>query len=198
MIQLGILASSITKSKLSTNSYESIATVTVGAGGSSSISFTSIPSTYKHLQLRWSAQTNRATYNIDDLIIRFNSDSGANYSTHRLQEYAVSPSSTVIGQNYANTTAIYVGTVTSSVATNTFSAAVTDILDYANTNKYKTLRTLSGSDTNGAASGYAGIVSFNSGNWRSTSAITSLTLTPEYGSLISQYSTFALYGIKGA
>ena len=48
---LGVIASQIT-GHLSTNSFESIQTVTVGSGGQSSISFSSIPSTYKHLQLR--------------------------------------------------------------------------------------------------------------------------------------------------
>ena len=54
----------------STNSYESIATVTVGSGGQSSIAFTSIPSTYKHLQLR---AIMRSEYAGDDYpVISFN------------------------------------------------------------------------------------------------------------------------------
>lgn len=177
--------------------YDSLATITVGSGGASSVSFTSIPNNYTHLQIRWSAQTNRATYNIDDLIIRFNSDTGANYATHRMYEYAPSPSSTVIAQGYSSTTAIYAGSVTTNVATNIFNAAVTDIFDYANTNKYKTLKTLAGSDTGGAASGYAGIVGINSGHWRSNNAITSITFSPEYGSVITENSKFHLYGIRG-
>lgn len=32
--------------------YDSIATTTVGAGGAASITFSSIPSTYQHLQIR--------------------------------------------------------------------------------------------------------------------------------------------------
>ena len=63
----------------STNSYESIATVTVGAGGSSSISFSSIPSTYKHLQIR---SINLSSSTDNNILMRFNSDSGANYSRH--------------------------------------------------------------------------------------------------------------------
>ena len=55
----------------STNSYESIQTVTVGSGGQSTISFTSIPSTYKHLQIRMLA---RATGASTVGLIRFNSD----------------------------------------------------------------------------------------------------------------------------
>jgi hypothetical protein len=65
-----------------------------------------------------------------------------------------------------------------------------DILDYANTNKFKTTRTLTGSDLNGS-----GVVSLDSGSWRSTSAITSITFTAR-ANLINTYSSFALYGIK--
>ena len=64
--------------------YESISTVTVGAGGTSSISFSSIPSTYKHLQIRFigtctvSGEYSQAVY------MRVNSDTGSNYSRHSL------------------------------------------------------------------------------------------------------------------
>ena len=62
------------------SSYESVATVTVGAGGSSSISFTSIPSTYKHLQLRISGLAGAA-----DAYLYLNSDTtNSNYYMHSL------------------------------------------------------------------------------------------------------------------
>jgi len=73
-----------------------------------------------------------------------------------------------------------------------FAAYVIDILDYANTNKYKTSRNLAGYDNNSG-----GRVSLNSGNWRNTNAITSITLTCRSDNF-QQYSQFALYGIKGA
>jgi hypothetical protein len=67
---LGIIASS-RLGNLVTTSYESIATVTVGGGGSASASFTSIPATYTHLQLSWigkvQANTGRCVY--ENLII---------------------------------------------------------------------------------------------------------------------------------
>ena len=64
--------------------FESIQTVSVGAGGSSSISFTSIPSTYKALQLRWIGQDNRGTTN-DGVKVSFNSDTtSSNYYGHRV------------------------------------------------------------------------------------------------------------------
>ena len=76
-----------------------------------------------------------------------------------------------------------------------FSAGVLDILDYANVNKYTTTRVLSGFNTNGSANGTA--VFLSSGLWMSTSAVTSITLTGR-STNIGQYSSFALYGIKGA
>jgi hypothetical protein len=72
-----------------------------------------------------------------------------------------------------------------------FSGEVIDILDYANTNKYKTTRLINGRDQNGS-----GFIWFNSGLWQNTNAITSLTFTAQNGNY-AQYSSFALYGIKG-
>ena len=170
------------------SNFESIATVTVGAGGSSSISFTSIPSTYKHLQIRG---IERAVNNVsgDDPYLRVNSDSGNTYSWHRLTGSGAAASSYGAGTQpqirYAYNTA------DGSYSANTFSAFVIDILDYADTNKYKTLRSLAGSDNNG--SGYINLIS---GLWQSTSAITRIDLYPYSGNW-NQYSSFALYGVKG-
>jgi len=77
---------------------------------------------------------------------------------------------------------------------NCFGVVVIDILDYANTNKYKTTRALAGLDINAAG----GFIALRSGNWRNTNAITTITLKPESSRIFAQYSQFALYGIKGA
>jgi len=176
---LGIIASS----KLgATSSYESIASVTVGAGGSSTIDFTSIPSSYNHLQIRGIGTTTSSP----SQLIRFNSDSGSNYSHHYLAGDGASPSAG--GGANADSIFINYGSTTSG----TFSPSITDIIDYADTSKYKTTKSLSGYDANGS-----GLILMYSGNWRNTAAITSITIfTP--GGDFRQYSTFALYGIKGA
>lgn len=174
-------------------SYESIATVTVGSGGSSTITFSSIPSTYKHLQLRISSQTNRGTFGTDFGVVRFNSDSGSNYVRHFIGSDGASA---LVG---ATTSTTFATAATSGTSTGgTFGANVIDILDYADTNKYKTLKNLSGNDLNGAVGGYYGELYFLSGLWMSTSAISTITITPNSGTLFTQHSTFALYGIKGA
>ena len=167
--------------------YESIATVTLG-GTQSSIEFTSIPSTYQHLQVRGIARSSTAGTAGDWLYIQVNSDTGSNYSWHQIY----GSGSSVPVDAGANQSFMRGGILPRNGNTSGFfGGAVVDILDYKDTNKFKTLRSLWGSDRNGA-----GEVGLHSGNWRSTNAITSIKLYPEANSLV-QYSSFALYGIKG-
>ena len=171
-----------------TNSYESIATVSVGSGGSATISFSSIPSTYKHLQIRSIARTNYTGGNNDGYKVNFNSDTGNNYAWHQLGASGAA----VFAQQSSSTGTIYVGYVASNSAiSNNFGASVIDILDYANTNKYKTLRNLTGTDNNGN-----GALTLGSGLWQNTNAISSISITQWDGTSFLQYSQFALYGIK--
>lgn len=172
--------------------YESISTVTVGAGGSATVSFTSIGGTYKHLQLRHSCITNRGTYAIEDLKVNFNSDTGANYSYHLLRGNG----STAVSGAAANASFIYLDVASGTSVSNFFGVGVTDILDYSNTNKYKTTRSLTGIDTNGSVAGEFGRVALQSGSWRNTAAITSIVIAPLNGTQFNQYSSFALYGVK--
>jgi hypothetical protein len=166
-----------------TNSYESIATVSL-SGTQSTISFSSIPSTYKHLQLRGIGLSNAA--NQRDVWVTLNSDSGANYSWHRLTgNGSVAESDAGASANY-----MILARVSESGVSN-LGAFVIDILDYADTNKYKTARSLAGRDANGSGS-----VWLDSGSWRSTSAVNSISLKPQSDSW-NQYSHIALYGIKG-
>jgi hypothetical protein len=187
-LSLGIFASANTTVG---TSFESIATVTVGSGGASNVEFTSIPGTYTHLQIRGisKATNNPSATDWNLLYIETNSDTGSNYSEHRIEGNGSSVSAT----GSANTTKMAVSVESGSLQNaNTFGVAVIDVLDYANTNKYKTFRGLGGADNNGS-----GVVSFHSGLWRSTNAITSIKLTPQ-ASTFAQYTQFALYGIKSA
>jgi len=166
--------------------FESIATVTVGAGGQSTISFSSIPSTYQHLQIRSAA---KSTGSGDSVRITFNSDTGNNYANHFLYSNGSSAPYAGAESSIARIN-IYAFYASSSVA-NVFGPAIVDILDYANTNKNKVTRCLSGFDQ-----ATAGNLGFQSGLWMNTNAITSITLAPQAGNW-AQYSSFALYGIKG-
>lgn len=168
--------------------YDSIATTTVGAGGSSSVTFSSIPATYQHLQLRWIARSDRAAAQ-DFVDIRFNSDTGANYAAHLLYgDGATASAAAYVSNTSAGVIFMPASTATASV----FGTGVMDILDYANTNKYKTTRILGGTDINGS-----GRIVLGSGVWMNTAAVTTLTIITDNASTYSQYSSFALYGIKG-
>lgn len=176
--------------------YDALATITVPSGGTASITFTGIPSGYKHLQLRGIAQDNRATYNQSSFGFRFNGDSATNYSAHYLQASWASGGTTVDSAGAGSYNQTYsVVSLTSSVSTNYFGAFVVDFLDYANTNKFKTVRGISGLDAPPAA-GYRPIPRFGSGMWKSNSAINSITILTEFGSQFNEYSQFALYGVK--
>ena len=168
-------------------SFESISTVSLNSS-QATIEFTSIPATYTHLQLRFIA---RGSYGSDSGVhIRFNSDTGSNYSRHRVY----GENTTAGSDGSDNNTEMVAGKIGN--VSNIFGAAIIDILDYANTNKYKTIRGLVGHDRN--ASG--GIVLLASGNWRNTNAVTSILLRLDDYSLggeWQQYSQFSLYGIKG-
>ena len=172
--------------------FESIATVTVGAGGSATVDFTSIPATYTHLQIRGIAKLSGTTtprffyMHVGNGSI----DTGTNYSGHSLDGNGA----TVVADSSVSASSIPAGRIaTSSAGTNAnaFGIFVIDFLDYANTSKYKTVRSLSGWDSNGT-----GNAILSSGNWRSTSAIDSIRFFGS-GEDLTQYSHFALYGIKG-
>jgi hypothetical protein len=168
-------------------SYESIATTTVGAGGASSITFSSIPAGYQHLQIRYNART--ASTSNANINLNVNGDTTSTAVWHVL--YGQGNGSAAV---YSFTSAYIIAgqTAASNVAAGIFGVGVIDILDYKNTSKNKTVRSMSGSDSNGA-----GIIYFSSGQWINTNAITSLVLTTGDAANFSQYSQFALYGIKG-
>jgi hypothetical protein len=176
------------------NSYESIATVTVGSGGSASVNFTSIPATYTHLQVRCLTRSAYPTSEWFGFYLTFNSDTGSNYSYHLLRGTGAA----VSGGGAANQTYILNGYMPSNGYTSgIFAPFVIDVLDYANTNKNKTARILGGFDTNNTGT-ENGTLAFHSGCWRNTNAITSLQLSAGGSYNLVEYSQFALYGIKGA
>ena len=172
--------------------YESIASVTVGSGGSSSVTFSSIPSTYQHLQIRGIGRSTTSGIGTDYLQVQFNTDTGSNYAWHDI----TGDGSAATASAGSTQSTIRTGLLPrSSQLANSFGVAVIDILDYANTSKNKTLRSLCGMDYN-TGTAPVGQINLRSGLWTSTSAITSIKLYSEANNL-AQYSSFALYGIKG-
>ena len=164
-----------------TSSYESIATVTVGSGGTAYAEFTLIPSTYKHLQIRCSIRGSANNYQL----VRLNSDSANNYAYH----YMYGTGAAVGAGNVTSTSSM--GFTDTTNTASIFNGLIIDILDYTSTTKNKTLKGLGGFDTNGG-----GFISMNSGLWFKTpEAVTTVRFTPDTGSY-AEYSQFALYGIK--
>jgi hypothetical protein len=185
---LGIIASSILQD---TGDFESIATAT-GDGSSAYIDFTSIPSTYKHLQLRISGEPNNpGGGGATNVVIRMNSDTGTNYTVHYITGNGTGPSA----DGGASQTYIVLGNILQGSGSNIVNGLVVDILEYANTNKTKVLKSIGGVDKNG--DGWTGIWA---GSWQSTSAITSLRVYANDGLNLawSTKSKLSLYGIKAA
>jgi len=169
--------------------FESIATAS-GTGSSGTITFSSIPSTYTHLQIRGIGRTTTASTGFDDLLVRFNSDSSASYTYHALTGDGSTASA--FGGT-AQTSAIIVdGLYRNNVTANTMASVIIDLVDYAVTTKNKTLRTFNGGDVNGS-----GKIYLQSHLWINTAAVSSITLVAS-GTNFGTQSVFSLYGIKGA
>lgn len=165
--------------------YESIATVTVGVGGINTVSFTSIPQTFQHLQLRFFGKIGQTT---GALTWWFNGDStGTSYSVHLMRgDGSTTAAYSYVSQPYLTDTI----SPTTIWNNGNYTVGIIDMLDYTNTNKYKTTRQIAGIDNNGT-----GCVEIHSGLWMNTAAINNITLYSGYGNL-AQYSHFALYGVR--
>ena len=173
--------------------YESISTVTVGAGGAANVTFSSIPATYQHLQIRYLGRTSQTSYESDGFNILINNNGTPASTAHSLIGDGANASSN--GSTSANGSLYFVGSMPgSTINASMFGAGVVDILDYTNTNKNVVYRSLSGYDAN-STSAVAHIL-FKSGLWVNLGPITSLQFAGISGGF-SQYTQFALYGIKG-
>jgi hypothetical protein len=179
---LGIMASGMSGNLWAPGKdFDSIATTTVGAGGVASITFSSIPQTYRHLQIRLSSNAGG-----NDVFYQFNSDTGANYTRHFL--YGTGAAAAAGSSLSVDSGSI--GYVASTANTNIFGAAIMDVLDYTNTSKNTTTRSLTGFDANGS-----GLIVLYSGLWLNTAAVSSIVMRP-YAGNFNQYTSAALYGIK--
>jgi hypothetical protein len=168
------------------NTFELIASVTVGSGGSATIDFTSIPSTYTDLCMKFNGRTNQSAV-IDGTKIRFNNDNtSGNYTARRL--YADGSAAFSDTNNVGN----FFSNGNTSTA-NTFSNCDLYIPNYTSSNA-KSYATENVAETN-ATTQYMG---FGAQLWSGTAAINQITLSPESGTLFLQYSTAYLYGVKNA
>lgn len=187
LVLLGILNSQV--SGAAAGSYDLLETQVLGTTASS-VTFTGLGSysDYKHLQIRLASRNARIVGGSERLGLRMNSDTGTNYSMHRLE----GTGSTINSFNSSPSTRIYIGFNPRGAATdNEYGAAIVDILDFSSTNKYTTIRALGG-----GASTFDNRIVLNSGAWMNTNAVTSLTFTDDGGDNFTAGSRFSLYGVK--
>ena len=165
-----------------------IASVTVGSGGASSIDFTSIPSTYTDLCVKLSMRVNAGSGGYQTYV-RFNSDSGSNYSWRNL----LGTGSSTVSQNSSPDTGMRITmSVSSGDTASTFSNSELYIPNYAGST-YKSVSADGVSENNATAA----TADLAAGLWSSTSAITAVNVFAS-GANFVQYSTATLYGIKNS
>ena len=166
--------------------YTLINSVTVGSGGAATIDFTSIPSTYTDLLIKFSLRDDFAGAVYDNLVIRFN-----NITTNYSEINLYGNGSTAASASTGTTVLRYINGNTST--SNTFGNGEMYIPNYAgSTNKSASIDTVT--ENNGTEAW----ASLNALLWSNTSAITSVKLTPSSGTLFLEYSTAYLYGISNA
>ena len=171
------------------NTYNLIASSTVGAGGAASISFTNIPNTYTDLCLKVSLRT-VVGGDWNDNLVKFNS-STANF----LNKYIYGNGSNAYGGSNAYLgSGGYIGGAPGSTTTaNTFSNGSIYITGYAGSN-YKHYFSDNAAENN-ATTAYLHTIA---GLWENTSAINSITLVTDNGQNYAQHSAAYLYGIKNS
>ena len=167
-----------------------IASNTVGSGGVSSVTFSSIPATYTDLVVKVSARDTRSvSLDGNNYNISFNG-----VSTNQTQRALYgAPASSSSALTYADTTIYVKGDDTAVQTANTFGSSEIYIHNYANSINKSMI--IDGVTENNALDAAESLVA---GYWASTAAITSITLTPANTVNFVQYSTFYLYGIKNA
>lgn len=190
LLPLGILASS----GAPLASYELI-TSTVLSSSAASVTFSSLGTTaaaYKHLQIRYTARSNRAVAYPDTVSMQINGDT--NVSNYRWHLIGGDSGSVSAYNGQLNPAGAFIGAAAGGTSTaNAFAANIIDILDFSSS-KNKTIRTLGGSS---ASTGYNNEVRLYSSLWLSTAAITSLVITINSSNTLVAGSRFSLYGLRG-
>ena len=166
-----------------------------GTGSSNTITFSSIPQGYKHLQIRGLYIDSNSIDDRQNMLVKFNGDTSSTPPGHFLRARNDGVSAYSDFRTSGNFVLWYSGQASPSQSNLIGGVQIIDILDYASTTKYKTVRSLTGTEDNGYTSNASGIV-LNSALWENTAAVTSITLTSHGGNFRTN-STFALYGMVG-
>ncbi len=178
----GTLTTPSAKGSFTYTTFDSIASAT--PTGTSELTFSSIPSDYKHLQIR----ANFTDAGTNTLLMKFNGDTGTNYQSACVEGNSTTYDGYALYErsNMQTCFSLYGGSSSSSY----FAGAVIDINNYQDTDKYKTMISYYG--VNQVTSGRLG---YSEGTWLNTSAISSITIS--IGANFTTGTTFSLYGIRG-
>jgi hypothetical protein len=169
------------------NTYTLISSSTVGGGGASSVTFSSIPNTYTDLKVVLSART-QSPYESDNAFVTFNGSSSG-YSERVLFDINGTVYSFSATSAYINWAGISSG---NGATANTFGNSEFYIPNYTSSN-YKSLSADGVHENNSTPISLA----ITAALWSNTAAITSITLTPQNPSFVGG-SSFYLYGIKNS
>jgi hypothetical protein len=178
-----------------TPAYESIATFTA-TGGESTFTFSSIPQTYKHLQIRGLAKSSppgSGFQGTGGIFLRYNGISTTSYSRTNLQSDS---SSVSFNHDTQSAGYIYNAIIGSYDSPLPWAASIIDIMDYSSTNKNKTTKSFTGVNNNANNTNYK--MSLGSFIFTNTAAITEILINVAVnGGTSAAGTTFALYGIRG-
>lgn len=172
--------------------FDSIQTYT-GNGSSGSFTFSSIPTKYKHLQIRWVVRGTRS-FAGEDMYIRFNNDATNNYFVQ--ETYANPPSTAATANSGASAiSAIRQGQIPAALApSGCYGTGIVDIYDWQSSVKTKTTKGFCGFDTNDTNTGYNyHNIWHTSGLWVSTAPVTSITVVSNGPFDTNSY--ISLYGV---
>jgi len=183
-IPLGVLAVAGAGGGGLATSFDLLETTVLGSV-TSSVTFSNLNtySDYKHLEVRVTAKSNDA--NNQSLRVILNADNAGNYNWHRLDGDGSSVSST----NQTNDERMVAGLIARSTGSGEFSGHIISVLDFSNSSKFTTIRTLSGFFQTANKR-----IQLSSGAWRNTAAVTSLRL--EAFADFQTGSRFSLYGLR--
>ena len=170
---VGIVSSSLFPG-IPDSDFFSLGSITVTDTTTSTATISNIPSGYKHLQVRWMASNNGAT-NDANVTIRFNGDTGSNYSWRHTYSTAVSPNtSSNYGNSGSGATSMSLARAVGNAGGTLFACGIIDILDYSNTSKNKNISSVYG-NARGANATTDQYMFVGGGSWSSTAAITSIS-----------------------
>ena len=173
---------------------EVITNTVVGAGGASSITFSTIPQTYQHLMVISSARSQRTSARWDGSNMRFNGESsGNNQSNVTLFNVGAAPTGT--GETDGNRVSYLFDSPAADALADQFGASVVYFPNYRWGEFKKVIGWSASSNSSGSASDYGNTLA--TGSWRSTSAVTSIYIAAGVTGFV-EHSTFTLYGINSA